>query len=185
MTYLWRTPGNYPNRLMGMYQRRVSRDSYAFRHGKPAKETGERVDFVFECRLADLKGLGCVCNSTLIPLVSPRLADFLMREVGEDIQLIKARVIAKDGETDRYKLLNITRLVSCFDKDKSKMLYLPEGHMYGFEYLVHKPGCMGSSHLARDAGYLGHIIVSDELAAKMRALNMPGISLVRPEDVYP
>ncbi len=188
MTYLWEIPDNYPSSLIGVYQRDVSRDRFDFFQGKALKQSKKPLIFELKAHRNKLQGIGCLCNNSGSLLLSPEVVNVLNTYALQDVQFFDTTVKTKDGETDEFKLLNVTRYVDCVDRDKSNIRVIGNiGRidLERIEELIHKVDCMQEVMIARDKNESGHIVVNNKLADKLNDLCMPGIALVRPEDVYP
>jgi hypothetical protein len=184
MVYLWTIPDDYPEKLLGEYQKDTSPDRFEFRKGELLPESIGTPRFTFRCSLADLEGCGDLCNNAQIPLLSEDVALLLQKYAGNSIQLFDTIVQTSDGESSNYKLLNISKTVKGLDKEKSKYTTIPGmDQIMGFSFLSYKSDCMEDSILARDEEYRGHLLVEGKLANELMDLKKKGIGLYIPEDM--
>jgi hypothetical protein len=186
MVYLWAIPNNYPERLLGEYQRDKSPDRFEFRKGIPLPDGLGMPRFKFRTKLAELEEAGDLCNNTQIPLVSPEVAAVLEEYAAASVQFFATEVEAGDGFSDRYKLVNVTKTIRGLDREQSQYTNVPgTDQIMGFRRAIYKEDCMGSLQLARDEEYKGHILVNEELATRLRALGRnKGIGLYSPAQIY-
>lgn len=185
--YLWRIPEEYPEKLIGRYERERSPDRFLFRQGKPIKDDLllSTPIIKFEVTESQLKKYDCLVNSSMIPLVSPKLAALLSKLAGKDIELIDANVECVDGEFEDYKILNVTHLIKGIDHELSKYTKMKQADaILGFKRLVHKPGCLKDYHLARDEEYKGHLLVSQSIFEAFKSEKITGVWLAMPEEFY-
>jgi hypothetical protein len=79
MVYLWKIPDDYPESLLGEYDRDRGPDRFAFKQGRPLDESpSQRPRFRFACAAAKLSKLHDLGNNALVPLVSPFVAEVLL-----------------------------------------------------------------------------------------------------------
>ncbi|MBU1927345.1 MAG: DUF1629 domain-containing protein [Pseudomonadota bacterium] len=183
MIYLWFDPLDYPEERLGRYEREISPDQFLLRRGKKLEvnEFSEpTVTFRFPRKT--MLQYDCLCNGSGLPLINDRIKTVLENIAPNDVQFFKAKVICSDGALEGYQFLNVTNKVVGMDREKSR--YEDNGMYTSFTYLTYKPNCMGEHLIARDAEYLGHILVSEELKKVFDTERFTGIRLVRPEDYY-
>jgi hypothetical protein len=184
MVYLWDIPNEYPEKLIGEYDRENSPDRFLFKKGELLPEDIGRPTFKFDADIAELKKLDDLSNNAMVPVISDRLASILIEVASKDIQLIDIVIKAKDGELEGYKLLNIINKVIGIDKSQSKFTFVPgTDQIMSFRYLKYKDGCLGEHALARDEEYSSNLIVSQALVEKLRELKVTGVALYLPEDI--
>lgn len=182
MVCLWRVPDDHPARLIGEYQRAVSPDRFEFRKGEELPSSIGVPVVMLNATMQETNALDCIPNSSMIPLVGPRLAKLLARRAQADIQLLSAKVIARDGEIDAFKMLNVISKVACINHAQSRYSFVPgTKQIMAFRKLSCLDECMGAHRIAREVEYLAHIIVSDALAAEVRVIGFSGVS-VQPID---
>jgi hypothetical protein len=172
-------PSRYPNRHVGIYQDATD-DSYEdlkFYRGHPIKLDHE-IRFIFdESPLHRLTKLGCLWTNINPPLVNREIGDVLIRHAEGDVQLLKAHIIAMDGRTDEFSLLNITSLVHCLDYERSVITsFFSDGMPEGIRKLRFKPdSCMNGHNLARLEAYCPIKLVSENLYQALSKLKYSGL----------
>ncbi|PIT56270.1 hypothetical protein BHC44_01280 [Snodgrassella alvi] len=133
---------------------------------------------VSEKRLLSLDFYRC-CGFNII---SPRLATLLAnnKDFLKDVQLLDANVIINGQKHSGFKVLNILRMLSCIDLDKSDsepiLDYLPDGPKY-FNKIVFKEEVMENFYMARSLEYKSCIVISDKLKQFFIENNIKGIDL--------
>ncbi|MFA5193784.1 MAG: DUF1629 domain-containing protein [Verrucomicrobiia bacterium] len=189
MIYLWRIPEFYPELLIGEYQRDRSPDRFLFDRGTRVAEDIPAPSFVFNARNARLAVLGrydILPNSTMVPLVTQRVARVLDEMAGEDIQLIPANVTAGGQLLSGFKLVNVLRLVSSIDHSQSNFVCIPGTKQIAkFNRFRVKPDALGYYHLAREAEYHPFILVSEALKRAFETHNFKGCAFIQPENIKP
>lgn len=182
MTFLWQYPETTSDGLIGTYLRSNALDRFELRRGKRI-EVHEAVPTVrFDGRTRDLLAFDCLSN-TAAPLISQRMAQALRDTCSQDVQLLPARIEAADGGLDGWSLLNSTATVRAINHKKSVYTMVRGTQaIMSFRHLEYLEGCLGEHQLARDAEYLGHLLVSDSLAQALSGF--AGVSFERPEEVY-
>lgn len=178
MVSLWRVPDDHPVGMIGEYQRSVSPDRFLFRKGEglPA-DVGVPVVRI-NAESEDIRIYDCLPNNAMVPLVGPRLGSFLMQCSPGDVQLVNARVLARNGEVEGFSFLNVTSKVFCIDHVESEYSFVPgTAQIMSFRKLRYLSGCLGSHRIARDCEYLSHILVCDELAKMLGENGFSGVSL--------
>ena len=114
--------------------------------------------------------------------ISPRLANLLSdnKEFLKDVQLIDANIIVNDCIYTGYKVLNILRMISCIDLNKSDsepiIDYLPDGPKW-FNKIVFKQDVIEDFYIASCKESHGHIVMSDKLRQFFIEKNVKGIDL--------
>jgi hypothetical protein len=188
MIYSWKTPERYPNRLIAAYNEEISMDRFIFRRGTQLKS--EQIDkpIIFDLRVkqTDIIKYDCIPNNSSSPLVNQKVVGLLLRLTHDDVQFFDTEVRCKDGILTEYKLLNVTSTIIGIDHDKSicQMMKNSPSVILGFKYVTYKSGCMGSHKIARDAEYLGNLLVSEEIKQVFEKEKIKGVWLVRPEEWY-
>lgn len=184
MTYLWRIPDDYPQNLIGEYQKESSPDRFMFRKGEVLPSNVCVAVVKINAVLSKISKYASLPNSAMVPIIDRRLADLLTKYAQRDIQLFRVRVIAKDGDSDEFSILNVTNKVTCIDHKKSEYSLVPGSQqIMSFRRLEHLDGCLLSHSLARDSEYLSHLLVSDELGNAIIAAGFKGLALQRPNEI--
>ena len=184
MVYLWKIPSEYPDKLIGEYDKNLSPDRFIFTDGEIVSIGKNYPVITFEASIDELKRLDCLCNNAMLPVISERLACTLKEFASADIQLIDVVISASDGELVGYSLLNVTAKVIGIDKAASKFTLIPGTEsIMGFKSLRYSSDCMGDHMLARDAEYSSNLMVSDGLVERLITMNLLGVGLYRPEDM--
>lgn len=184
MTYLWRIPDRYPNSLIGEYVTAVSPDRFLFLEGRAINEEIGTPAVQFSARLANLSKFACLPNSGMIPLISAEFGELLLSEAAADIQLIKTKVHARDGDSENFFILNLKFKVVGIDRDQSTFVYIPgTREIMAFNSLKYVEGCLGHHMLARDANYLSHLLVSAKLVEMVKKRGFLGVDFLRAEEI--
>ena len=183
MPYLWKIPSDYPELLIGKYERNISPDRFNFLKGKEVLDNKTLPVITFNAKSSELNQYDVLSNSSMIPLVSNKVITFLRNELVKEIQFIDVELKTSDGSLTGYKLLNATEKVFCIDKDKSEYDFVPgTKQIMSFSKLYYKNNCMLGYSIARDGEYCSNLLVSELLSKKMISLKLKGLSLYLPED---
>ncbi|WP_370387549.1 imm11 family protein [Snodgrassella alvi] len=114
--------------------------------------------------------------------ISPRLANLLSNNQYflHDVQLIEATIIVNGRSYSGYKVLNILRLISCIDMNKSEYVplleSLPDGPKKFFE-IVFKENINEQFCMARCEESEGIIVISESLRQFFIKNKVKGIDL--------
>ncbi|WP_210715599.1 hypothetical protein, partial [Pseudomonas protegens] len=114
--------------------------------------------------------------------ISPRLASLLSDSKGffNDVQLIDATLIINGINHTGYKIINIIRLLSCIDMDKSDsqpiLSYLPNGPRK-FNSIFFREDVTENFFMARCSEYNSCIVISNELRNLFIENNVTGLEL--------
>lgn len=196
MIYLWRIPSRWPNKLIGGYDHDRSPNYLLFSNGRKIKDEELKKNFdkeeidsppIVKFKVPKARILQCDClpNSGSAPLVNERLKQLLEKLAPDDVQFIPAILKCADGDLEGYYFLNVTHTIKGLDHTQSKYSYIGgTDAILGFKYATYQSGCMGKYDLARDAEYLGHLLVSDKIKKIFDEEEITGVRLVRPEDYY-
>jgi len=160
--YLWEIPKDYPEELIGRYDKSRSPDRFLLKQGKPVDI---REIFVkYDVKAEKLQGYDYLANSAMVPLVNSRVANVLMSLATEEIQLIRAHVIALDMEIPDYQIVVATKQVKAVDHKTSEYVYVPgTKSIMSFKKLRCLEDCLGTLHIARDTEYLSNLYISEVL----------------------
>jgi len=182
---VWTIPEEFPEALIGNYDRKRSPDRFEYRKGQPVEASLGTPVFVFSGCLEDLLEWDVLPNDAQLPLVNGKVAELLTREAGADVQLLAAIVEHQGGAAnDHWKLLNITRAVQAIDHAASKYSLIDgTRQILRFDKLRYRSGALGDVKIARDAEYKSHILVSHSLADALIASKARGLALSGPEDM--
>ncbi len=182
MTFLWRIPETNSDGLIGTYLRSNGLDRFELRKGKRIEVSEARPIVQFDELTHGLLTFDCLAN-TAAPLVSQRMAQVLLNTCERDFQLVPARIEAADGVLDGWSLLNATASVRAIDHSRSIYTMVPGTRaIMSFQHLEFLEDCLVGHQLARDAEYLGHLLVSDSLAQALS--DFSGTTFERPEEAY-
>lgn len=182
---VWTIPEEFPQELIGTYDRERSPDRFEYRKGEPVSgEIGTPV-FAFQARFEDLQVWDVLPNDALLPLVSPRVAAVLRSKAAADCQLLDAVVEHRGGTAkDAWKVVNITILVQAIDHEASEYsLIRGTKQILGFRKLRYRPGALGNVKIARDAEYKSHVLVSPALASVLVEAGVRGLALRSAEQI--
>ena len=114
--------------------------------------------------------------------ISPRLANLLSnnQDFLHDVQLIDATIIVNGRSYSGYKVLNILRLISCIDMNKSEYIPLLESLPDGpkeFYKMVFKENINEQFCMARCEESIGLIVISESLRQFFIKNKVKGIDL--------
>ena len=184
MIYLWRISDDYPQSLIGKYQREGTPDRFLFKKGEALPETVGTPIIKFDAPLAKLREYDCLSHSAMVPLVSAACAELLQEIAPTDVQFIKTQVIGSDSATEEFSLVNVTSKVCGIDRERSVFKYVPgTQQIMSFRKLSYVEGCLGIHGLARDSEYLSHLLVSNSVAERLINEGLSGIALIKPTEV--
>lgn len=187
MIYLWETPENYPNKLVGMYDDSISPSRFLFNSGKKILETELSsipvIDFIVS--KDKLVQYDCLPNNTQIPIINERIKKILEINCIGQVQFIPTQLNCINGSLEGYYLLVATCLFIGIDKEKSKYKILSNtDEILGFDYLIYKPDCMAQFHIARDMEYTFNLLIDELLCKLLLKEKIKGVRLVEPENYY-
>src|SRR5215207_3992203 len=176
---VWMPSGKYPNKHVGIYFKATTAryEKLKFIEGQPI-ELDHEIKFTFdESRLDQLGKLGCLWTNINPPLVNGIIGDVLSELAGTEVQLFRAYVAAKDGETRDYYLVNVTRSVHCLDYEKSIIdSFWDDGRSRSITKLRFKDdGCLQDCSIARLKEYLPTILVSEGIYRALSKLKYKGL----------
>lgn len=184
MVYLWKIPDEYPEKLIGEYDRKHSPDRFIFKKGERLPLGLVEPIIKFDASIEELKELDDLANSAMVPVVSERLASILMELASQDIQLLDVVIEAKNGKLGGYKILNVVSKVTGIDRECSKFMFVPgSDQIMSFRFLKYKANCLNNHCLARDAEYSSNLMVSQSLAEKLMEMKLKGVGLYLPENI--
>lgn len=184
MVYLWKIKDNYPNHLIGEYDKSVSPDRFIFKKGAIFSDDTAIPVLKFDSKVEALVNIDDLANDSMLPVVSERLAKTVKDIAGDEIQLVDVEVNGSDGKLSGYKLLNVIPKVSGIDKAMSEITMIPgTDSIMGFKSLRYIDSCLGNHEIARDSEYSSNLIVSEYLASRISEINPVGVGLYLPHDI--
>lgn len=187
MLYLWEMPRNCKQKAIAEYDENLSTDRFLFRQGikLDSQKINKRIIFHHNLPKNTVNELDSIPNNSASPLVNQKVVDILLKLAPEDVQFFDSEIRCNDGIVMDYKLLNLTSKITGIDYEKSICEYIKEIEgPIGFKYLTYKPGCMGSHKLARDAEYLGNLLITDEIKQFFEKEQIKGVWFAKPEEWY-
>ncbi|MBN1514556.1 MAG: hypothetical protein JXB13_21245 [Phycisphaerae bacterium] len=183
MVYLWQIPDDYPENLIGTYDRSRSPDRFLLKQGKPLHLVAD-VHVRFDATASVLRQLDDLATNAMVPLVSARVVEVLVRIAARQVQLIPTKIMTLDGEMTDYSMVVATTSIQGIDHDSSQYVCVPgTSSIMKFTKLRYKQDCLGRLHIARDAEYLSNLLVSDVLRNELDSLVPSGIGLYEPEAI--
>ena len=183
MIYLWESPDNYPEKLVGEYDRQRSPDRFLMQEGTPVEMGDTYVEF--EAKASWVRKFDALATNAMVPLVSPRIQEVLLRLAPDQVQFVPAHITTRDEEISGYVYVVATKQVVGLDHEASEYSYIADTTaIMGFEKIRYKEDCLGELHIARDAEYLPHILISKTLRDALEDLHVGGLGLYRPEDMW-
>ncbi|PIT15616.1 hypothetical protein BGI32_05470 [Snodgrassella alvi] len=181
MAYELIVSDNYPNSYWLEYEQ-GSVEPLDLRQCKKIK-TSNPLLFKVEKKVSEKRLLSfdfyCCCGFIVI---SPRLATLLSsyKDFLKDVQLLDANVIINGQNHSGFKALNILRMLSCIDVDKSDseplLANLPDSPLW-FTKIVFKQNIVEDFCMARYQESEEHIVMSDKLRQFFIENNIKGIDL--------
>jgi hypothetical protein len=184
MTRVWSIHDRYPEGLIGVYDSDANPDRLVLKRGCPVDVGSSPLAFTFQAKASRLRRIDDLASTAMVPLVSHRLAALLEQLASSDVQLLPARIHAKDGVIEDYRVANATSAVSAVDLQRSKFsLVHGTDRIMSFKVLVLVDRCLGEHALARCAEYHSFLLASDALANAMEEGGMTGMQLARPDEV--
>jgi hypothetical protein len=181
---LWSIPDSYPESLIGEYVRLSSPDRFLFRQGLRLSEDVGLPVVRFAASLNTLLQYACLPNNAMVPLIRNDFGARLSEIAAADVQLINTKVQTQDGESDDFFILNVTSKITGIDKEQSVFSFVPgTEQIMAFKRLAYIESCLGTHMLARDAEYLSHLLVSEELVKVLRAEKVSGVEFLLPSEI--
>ncbi|WP_434385682.1 imm11 family protein [Melittangium boletus] len=114
-----------------------------------------------------------------IPVVHLRVATLLAEQAPHDVQLIPTDI---EGQSDRYRILVVTRRVRCIDEAASEVSFwkpehgVPEkvGQYMGVDCLRIDKARVGAAQVFRPEGWEVALIVSEEIKDALERMGATG-----------
>ncbi len=126
----------------------------------------DKPKIFFPCKKKKLLTYDCLWLLGDIPLVSQRLADFLVQNAGHSIELLPPTSIAADGEqvSEIYYIVNAAQAISAVDQSKSVAELSDNGSILYFnEIWLHDNAAeMGAIARERDSGDLADAMIEQK-----------------------
>ena len=172
---------NYPNSYWFQYDSTVVA-SYEFIEFKEI-QLNKPLVFKLENKVSEKRLLSYDIYFSDGPVfISPRLANLLSnnQDFLHDVQLIDATIIVNGRSYSGYKALNILRLISCIDMNKSEYIPLLESLPDGpkeFYKMVFKENINEQFCMARCEESEGRIVISESLRQFFIKNKVKGIDL--------
>jgi len=186
MIYLWKLGGNYPEKLLGLYDHKQSPDRFLLYKGQVLSPPEFDRPGIFRFNVS--KGLlSCydnLINTTRVPLVNERLRRILDELAPGDLQYLDTKIICSDGVLINYKLVNVTRTIVGIDKERSIYSLYENGDFKRFQYIKYKSGCMGPYNIARDEEKKLNLLVSGKLVSIFKKEKIRKVYFIPPEQYY-
>lgn len=181
MERIWQIEDNYPESLIGKYDRKAGPDRLLLRRGKTLSKEEKEWKFTFEASVKQLYGIDDLANCTLTPLVSPKLASLIGEYTSNDVEFLPARIQACDGEITDYQLLNSLSTKSAVDFEESDPVFIPgTDAVMKFNRLRLRKNSLGTHHIARCEEYRSYLLISNVLAD---AIENSGMTFSLPESI--
>lgn len=182
--YIWCIPEDYPEKCIGIYDRKRSPDRFEFKKGVKLPDTIGLPIFQFEVSAEKLTKWDELPNSADVPLVNQRLLDLLLKLAPNDIQVFDARLETKDGILPGYKLINVTNTVYGIDHEASECSYITGTRTpRSIKRLSYKENCLGNHQMARDAECHSHLLVSPVIREAFMTGKIRGVKLLTAEEM--
>lgn len=177
MIYIWEIRDDYPESLIGEYDRERGPDRFSYKQGKILGELPTSPPrFRFDASSKSICSLNDLANNAMVPLISSSVAAILARTCPDEVQLVPAEIICKDRAVDGYSIVVVTRRVLGLDHALSKYDCIPGTQaIMRFESAVYKKDCLGELNIARDEEYLSNILVSERLRNALSGIADLGI----------
>ncbi|MFN7629082.1 MAG: imm11 family protein [Pirellula sp.] len=179
---IWQIEDDYPDSLIAEFNRDLGFDRFMLKRGQRIEPINGRLTFRVQAGIDKIQAIDDVANSTMVPLISLRLAVALEQALGDVIQLIPASIVAIDGVVDSHKLLNVLTMVPAVDHASSRYTTVPgTSSILRFSRMVLRHDALNSVEIARSAEYSSLLLVSERLAGIIENLSPTGLQLVSAE----
>jgi hypothetical protein len=181
MTYIWQIHDNYPESMIGEYDRKTGPDRSLLKNAKDLSHVGLPWCFAFRGHVSRLRQFDDLANNAMVPLISPRLSEIVMTIAEKDAQLLPVEIHARDGEIRDYRLLNALVSLSAVNRLDSEFSLIPgTDAIMSFRRLALIDDCLDGHHLARCAEYGSYLLVSEQLANAILEARVTGMQLTQP-----
>lgn len=163
--FLWKIPNDYPEQLLGKYDREHGPDRFCYKQGSPLDSIpSHSPKFRFNASVAELRELHDLGNNAMVPLVSPAVVQILNNLCPADVQLVPATASCADGEIEDYSIVVVTHRIRGLDHAESVYKCIPGTEsIMRLEKAVYIDSCLGTHDTARDEEYLSNLLISNRL----------------------
>ena len=175
MIWIWRTPNKWANKRIGTVVKNTGTDRFEFLKGKTLDEkTTVCPNVVFDCEEEFLSDV--LPNNGALLIVSRRVLDIMNNLCKCDYQVFEANVFVGKNKVNGYYLLNILNLVEIINKAGSVFTTIKNSNtILKFEKLTYKEENLINHSIARNADYLQHVVVSEELKEIFEKESIKGV----------
>lgn len=182
MPYIWTIEDDYPERLLGTYDRDRGPDRFEFKQGKECQTGPSQTRYFFNATIKSLRSRHDLGNNALVPLVCPDIANVLCGLCENQVQLIPAEIVACDGVIKDYSIVVATHKVRGLNHAESSYTHIPGSKaIMRFRKAVYQEGCMGELDIARDEEYLSNLLISTQLHDALQRFD--GLGLYSPSEM--
>ena len=177
---IWQIFDDYPDSLIAEFNRESGFDRFALKRGQRIEPIFDPLSFRIPARIDQLLEIDDIANSTMVPLISPRLATALEQTLGKTIQLLPASIEAIDGVEDSHQILNVLTMLPVIDHNSSRYTTVPgTSSIMRFSRMVLRHDALNRVEIARSAEYPALLLVSERLADIIESFSPTGLQLVR------
>ncbi len=174
--WIWRGDDEFPEKWIGVYDKVKSPDRFLFRAGKELESIGLKPRIHFEATTKQLLQWDVLPNNSASPIVNSKVVQILNEICEESVQFFDIEITTLDGIINEYKLLNITKTVSCINHNKSKYSFVAgTNHIMGFQKLVCRLDEITANLLAREVEYKSHKLIADNVYESLNSNNIRGV----------
>lgn len=176
MILSWKAPTYYSEKLIGSYDAESGSYETAgsnFKYlsllaGKPYPPCMDKPRIFFPCNKKKLITYDCLWLLGGVPLLSGRLADFLIHHANQDVELLTPTSIIAGGEevNEAYYVMNAVQAISAVDHSRSVAERADDGSILYFTKTWFKDSPTGMRAIARERDS-GDLLISQELADAM------------------
>ncbi|WP_291581513.1 imm11 family protein [Clostridium sp. UBA6640] len=163
MIWIWSIPDEWPNKRIGIALKNTGTDRFEFLEGKILDEnTTVCPNVVFDCEEKFLSDV--LPNSGSLLIVSRRVLNIIENLCKCDYQVFEANIFVGKNKVNGYYLLNILNPIEILDKSKSVFVTMKNSNaIFKFRKIVYKEDDLINHSIARNADYVPHVLVSQEL----------------------
>lgn len=175
MIWIWRIPNEWSNKRIGTVLKNTGTDRFEFLKGKTLDENSTVCpNIVFDCKEEFL--FDVLPNNGALLIVSKRVLDIMEDLCKCDYQVFEANVFVGKNKVNGYYLLNILNLVEILDKARSVFTTIKNSNaILKFKKIVYKEEDLVNHSIARNADYLQHVVVSEELKEVFEKEKIKGV----------